>query len=469
MPYIIHVPQGRAGRFEKATLSYDLSGLYTWGFTSCNIVAFIGKERFSLIHFDANSHINYVRDEYRWVGEPCEKLIIIREQGKILSAEILKALAGIKFSTKNMDDAHDGVYISFKESGQTDIHPQIKKYPISQHPANLLCHPDEQKFLAVQKIEQIIGKRAKQEQQSFKVKQHVIFDSRGWEVIPEWELSVDCSHALTREEMKFFGANDDFVTISSKLLGIIAEVSKTVPLSSDSKTMAMSVAVHLEDYLNKFDYVTIFKRDIKEIFLSSQSYQPENGQDEECKAKALQALQQNGDCFLLMDKIMEGYRTTAPDTRFKQDTLDCYALRAKNYQDRKAYFDLMEQNRKRLEQALQLSKAATARYQASEYKAAANLFLSVLKTIAHVARKDNPYMATTYYNIGRSLYKNGEYQTAEFFLDAAITLTKAYDRRAAQIEKVTNAWQECKEKLAEQQSSLSSKTFSSTTTTTAAV
>ena len=56
-------------------------------------------------------------------------------------------------------------------------------------------------------------------------------------------------------------------------------------------------------------------------------------------------------------------------------------------------------------------------------------------------------MATTYYNVGRSLYKNGEYQVAEFFLGVAVDLTEAYDERSAQIKKVRSAWKECKEKL----------------------
>ncbi len=49
---IIHVPQGRSARLMKETLPYGIEGLYTQGFSICNIIAAIGQDKLVLIHAD---------------------------------------------------------------------------------------------------------------------------------------------------------------------------------------------------------------------------------------------------------------------------------------------------------------------------------------------------------------------------------------------------------------------------------
>src|SRR5690606_8952205 len=128
--------------------------------------------------------------------------------------------------------------------------PRVEKFPYGQTPQNLLHHPQEQKFLAVQKIEQIIGLRAKQQTKKFRNKQLRIFDGCAWETLEDWHFFIDTSHALTKKEMKSFTKDNPYITLNINLRELIGEVKKTIPFIGEFNDM--HVTFYLEDYLNNF-------------------------------------------------------------------------------------------------------------------------------------------------------------------------------------------------------------------------
>ena len=81
---MIYVPQGHSARLHLASAAYDIEGLYTDHYSSCNIIACLGKERIVLIHVDAQMqlHSNKIQEELEWVSEPNEIIFLLRDKGK---------------------------------------------------------------------------------------------------------------------------------------------------------------------------------------------------------------------------------------------------------------------------------------------------------------------------------------------------------------------------------------------------
>lgn len=449
---IVHVPQGRSARFMRATIPYGIEGLHTDGFSTCNIIICMGNDKITLTHADLRTNPEIIKEQIMWVGEPNETIIIAREN--ILLNQLLphlqKILPGRNFITKQMDKKHDGIVVTFNSNPENDIHRQINKIPIGERPKNLLHHPSEEKFLAVQKIEQVIGLRAAFTTQKFRNYQQLIFDGRAWEPIDDNEFNIRLNHKMTREEYEFFKPSDTRTTIAGKLMGVIQNAQQKIELHGDIKELADSVAFYLEGYLNKFDALMLYKRNIKET-LTCADYSPNSDDDRKFKEDVLVILQEKHRDFDMIHSIFAEYKQKSPQTEFKKNVVSEFEQFAKDYHSRMMY----RQNESFQQEQLRLlgvaNNIAVSHYRAKEFSAASNIFFEILKKATLCCLKSSEELVTAYYNFGRSLQQEFKYNEARFFINTARILRESYVKsNQAELEKVKKALAECESQIEKQ-------------------
>lgn len=445
---IIHVPQGKSGRLHSASGAYGISGLYTCEFTTCNILAFIGPTKLLLIHADL---LTDIREESKWIEEELQEVVLIYRQGyenalTIQMRPFLQERFGEKLKVISMDDAHDGVHLSF-ELNLEGFHGQIRKFALRVNPPNLIRHPYEQLLVAVQKIEQVIGLNAKHRTGKSRKRYMTVYDGRAWEAMEEWELKVDVTHPATKEEINFFLATDDYLKVCGKLTGIVNSLQGRIPILEDLKELVMPIAFQLEGYLNNFNAPKLFIRNIKILFdeklensvVSMTS--PTSLEDVEiCK----QIRKENSveDVIALFEK----YRDMAPATPFKKELMDCFDTCHRHYQERMRY-TIVENERRVLKERFENHvRKAILHSQKQEYEAAKNLFFDALKIASECFLKDDPALASAYWNFGRILQRSGDGENAMFFIHIALQLREAYQRKEKQlIKKTRKALSECED------------------------
>jgi hypothetical protein len=465
MGYAIYVPQGRAARLNKDALAYGIDALYTDGFSSCVIIAFIGKDngKLSLMHFDSISDYEVIKDEVKRVEDSCEVVLIFRSTTNPLVKNILeycqKSIPNQKISLKSLDDKHDGILLSLnKQKSDSGLHPQIKKYPMNEQPQYLLHHPMEEKLIAVQKIDQIIGVADAHFTQAFTKKCPYVFEKYFWTRICEWEtkVPVDDKHPRNKEYMTSLekNKNEPFITISRILGGIIENIKDItgLELQDDMKRTSIQVGFYLEGYLNNYDHIKPFKRNMKDAL---SQYKPKTSEDKMYMDKLLSVLDSPDDCFDKVKQIIADYEK-ASDSDTKKDILSEHKTFVKHYNDRKRYKNLAQGNEKMLTDAKSYSEKAVQEFQIKKYDSAFNLFSEALGRLVQVCMEDDKCLITAYYNLGRTLYKLNEHNgditqlnSAKIMLETALTLRTSHHKDDIHsIEKNTNALKECREAIA---------------------
>ncbi len=419
----------------KATLAYGIDGLYTNGFSICNIIAVIGQDKLVLVHADQLTNPAAIKDEVEWVDEPNELILIFREKWQnVLTTQMFRQLAKLlpnkKINLVKMDDEHDGVYLSFHASSANTLHPNIKKYPIHIHPDNLLRHPLEQLFLAVQKIEQIIGLRAKTETQRVRKKYLNIFDGRAWEPVGSNELMIDDSDDTTKKEIAFIKPHDSYIVIIGKLAGIAQSYHDIIKCVEDIKQFVQPIGFHLEGYLNNFDALKLFKRNLFQLTNENDKNsifrleQPGSNEDKEIVVGLQAALANPSSTANTFEKLLIPYKQEAPETPFKTQLTNEYTNFHKHYDERMIYTSQKEEYRAYLKKAVKHCKAAIETYQSNRFSGATNLFLEGLKLCTYCCLRIQDSLAKSYYNTGRALYQVQEYQKAKFFLNIALMIAR---------------------------------------------
>lgn len=459
MQKFIHTPQGRSTRLMQASLSYDIGGLYTNGFTSCNIIAVIGKEKIALVHADQKTSADMIANEVKWVGDPSDVVLIFREKWRKivtsrLFSELTKLLPGKIITLKSMDDDHDGVLLSFSESPDNPLHRNIKKYPMHHSMDNLIRHPDEQRFTAVQKIEQIIGINAIRLTGKMPVKPTMIFDGRAWEPIDSKELTINEHHSRTKGEVKFLRAGDTLMSYAGRLLGILTSYKDAIASAETMEELSTTIAPYLEGYFNDFQALKLFKRALYQLIdekdLNSIFSLEKRGseQDNEIVKNLLTATKKADTSYESIDNLITTYKKEAPDTLFKKQLLVEYSNFNRHYKARMVYATHAVERQSWLTQATKYRERAIKHYQANEFPAAINLFHSELKLNTYSCLKDNQALASNYYNLGRCFFKTHQYKVGKILLENALILQENYcATNVGQVNKYQNALNECKNKI----------------------
>jgi hypothetical protein len=95
--FVAHVPQGFSGRLDSRSEKVNVIGLFTYGISTCNILALISSKKCVLIHIDLfyASMPNRLEQELDQVGEEAHVVIIYKPGerfGDPVNACILSAL-----------------------------------------------------------------------------------------------------------------------------------------------------------------------------------------------------------------------------------------------------------------------------------------------------------------------------------------------------------------------------------------
>lgn len=474
--YTINVPQMRGARMMSATKAYNVNGLFTSGYSTCNIIFGISpdKQKMILIHADLLlcSNPQQIINDANWLGTK-ELHIILRETGhpqaKLLLTEFNKH--GITAKLHKMDDEHDALFVTLEQQAlsETQFHPHIKKLPIGEKPETLLCHPDEQRFLAVTKIQQLIGLIATNLTRQSPSKQMCIFDGGTWEPLEPYEFIVDTSHPSTKKEMDFFEKQDSFVTIMSKLNAIFMDLEKNgIPYQVGAKETVMSITFWLEGYFNNFDAVIPFKRNIFELFDRSNDNSiykletPKSNEDQTYPNRIVETLNHPNASYSHVKDLIEEYKVTGPETPFKKQAMSEITDFVKHYQQREFYKQQTELHQGMLTQAQNFAQSGKDLYGSSVFQNRSAEFFRQAFTLQSLhATKDKPELATLAYNTGRSLQKVGDFTVAAFFLKTAVTLSNYLKETDPKIQKYKDALKECETQIAAAQPSTTAPTNSS--------
>ncbi len=468
---LIYVPQGRYARLEKPR--FELSGLYTDAYSICNIMACVGENgRIALAHIDihmATVGTKSTVEMIQWVGSPCRIVLMMREEGKLVTQILLKnlyeRLPQQRVELQVIRPGADGMLIDGIQLSFPNQDSEKKEFPITQYRRDtqaseiILHHPQEQQFLAVTKIEQIIGKYAISQTMQAAAKEHRIFDGYAWEPIPEAELKIHNSHPSTQEELDFFKANEPFVAVSGRLMSLVEELSKEIKITEDKKSFVSPIAEYLEAYLNGFDTSAIFKRNILDAIENTSGQRSKT--DKDFQKKITPVLQRKDDVFTDIKMLMSEYAAEpSENTQYKKDILEQHGTFSRHYQTRTEDDKRAEKRSNDLKQAQRLAIQATKAYREKHYAAAANLFSEVLALNAWSCLKSNPALAITYYNLGRALYQLAHAEpehliSAIFTLNTALILRTHYVKSPEnEIQKIREALKQCEDLKAAQPAAL---------------
>jgi hypothetical protein len=285
MSKIIYVPQGCSARFMKATESYGISGMFTDGFSSCNIVACFGpnKDKLVLMHVDiqtmcSDSQLEQLDEQVKWLGDGAEVIIFYRKKcqevdGEAVKHDLINFLNSKDICPKVIPVAMEdgGIYISFVEQQVSNVHPNIKIFNINNRPDGLIHHPQEQRCEAIQKITQIIDYEARILTKKTNSKVFSLFDGRAWEPLGQDELEINVSHKITKQDMEYFTKLDPWIVISKKLCNILGNVKKYVTVQESDFSFALGVGSYMEGYINNFNCELLLRRNLKDA-LNDASY-----------------------------------------------------------------------------------------------------------------------------------------------------------------------------------------------------
>lgn len=449
MPAVIYVPQGRSAKLTSFSSKLEVSQLYTNGFTTCNIIVGIGKEQILLVHADLRTDVEQIIHELEQ-AQIETVFIIYREQGKYLlnhlHFNIKIAMTAADINLKEVNEECEGILVFLNAHEDNSLLSQIKLCSATERPENIFHHPQEQYFLTIHKIEQVIGLKARNSAGTLYSKQLCVYDGIAWLPIKSQELSLDLSNKLIREEMDSFEKNDSYITLARKLAKIVDPNN----MVGDLEGILLSAILYLESYLNNYDCELIFKRNMME-FLSARDNKPCSEKDKSLKLELLEFFQ-NKQVFLRVNESISRYKEDAPASAFKEAILKEYAYLSTDYQARNFYNDLKNKYEMKLSEAEEIAQRAIKSYKEGNFAKAASRFLKVIRIVTLVSTKLNVDLGKAYYNCGRSLYQADQFEVAIGFLKISLELKEGYRQdkeKSADIEKTEKAITECSKRLAE--------------------
>jgi len=341
---VINVPQGYGALLRKeTTITRNIKGLYTSSFIA-SIVGCIGEDTIALAHFDLHTPpalLNKMID----ATKVSTVVVCSREGDQIVKSNILeyikKNLPEQKVIHKDVHEKITGIVISFESSSANTIHPQLQRLTSHQQPkeGSVLHHPQEFQFGTVQKIEELIGFRARRKNKgkSNEKRNLFIFDGAHWESMSN-SLKVDDSDSLTKQELEFFGRENTFYIIMQKIPLLVQEFKVE---DIFGRRQFKRIAMALETYFNNFDIDVIYRRNLKDSltcdFNRSLVHTPA---DRKMSNKIVTLLDQKGALPIEeIRKIYDAYEQTAEKSAYKNQMEVEYFGILLHYYERRQYHD----------------------------------------------------------------------------------------------------------------------------------
>jgi hypothetical protein len=394
--YIINIPQGASGRLKLDHSDYyKIKGLYTSGFSTCNILACIGKNRLALFHFDSLSSILQFNDDLEWVlqsnsPEDTDVVVIYRASGQEFNNayhEYLQDLASKKHQViqKSIDhEKYDGIFIAFDNSSYNAkhknhlsseyiIHNNIHKLLHNIKPlGTMVHHPLEEQFVTTRKINQLTGLQKKKQLHDDYIEtgiikafnDHCIFLSGSmWQNIDQKHLELDMSDPFVKNIMDNFSKQDSYLDIAKKINPITEKI--LIELGFEYIMPMTAIAINLEEYLHNCDYLEIFKHNIKSLRINNNEFK-----------KNLYNLLDNSNDFIKINKFITD---NLFEFALEQPILIKYF--EQHYKERSIYDVLKQQYTSAEQQAKALIIQGDQYFAVKQYQAAVEKYLDAADAI----------------------------------------------------------------------------------------
>lgn len=447
--FLINVPQGRAARLIKRINYLNIEGLYSDGFSSCNLVAIVGAERISLMHVDHQLlyEPNVVEGELAWVKKTdpeCRVEIYYHHLGKALATTLAnKVFDKVRCDLRLVGDEMIGIKVSFEHG--------IEEHYSREAPANVLRHPEEQRFNAAHKMEQFLFLS----DQTTDLKQRVVYDARCWRPMFDGELRPSCQTDATKNYMSRFNSRVPMIEIAVTMSDILHELKsqhKNIVIVESNMEFCLSNAVNFFEYLNDFNSVELFYLNMHDTVTSRKSF---------IQTKADQilfnlldaALKDKNTAFEVCEKLVAQCKST---TQFQKHICAEFNMHLERHRLHVSYNRMAQFHQEARASAKKLAAKALQEFRNGNLPAAINLYEESLLLLSHSSYCNDINLATVNYCLGRCYFKNNEFDKATEFLETALALRIHYHPEdKAGLEKVENACQECRDQQSENEVMLS--------------
>lgn len=440
MPKLIHIPQGTAGILVEGQSNPEISGLYTHGFSTCNVIAFINKGRIGLLHFDWYTDESAINDLLAKMGDKPKIIVIYRDTGLMLKERITSHLKNYKsqvnLETKVIQNNLDGVCLYVTSSAENNLDSQIKILPLHGKNvgvistddlpnASLERHPREREFAAVRKMEQLIGVKArhavKQPNGKYKISpeivnkgrcvNHLIFDGQYW-LSMDAESVIDESHVMTKEEMDYVRKNNNCYLTLSGALGGIAQGNGGFH-EQDLKESALSIGFWTEDYLRKeqsLDEEHLLRRNLQDTLTEKRKDARIEG---ELKFIAeFQELLKRNAAPNNLQKCIESLRSYIKGENFAYFMCDEFNTLHGHYLERKIYIDHQLALSRKIKASNQAYEKGLTAIRETKYSEGIELFKECLKLSHETLYKGDMRFCEIHYRCAICNYKAGNFDIA---------------------------------------------------------
>lgn len=448
---VIYVPQGRCARFVPETTQHGIKGLYTDGFSFCNILVGINhsKSKILLSHIDGQTIFfspDKIMDELKWLGEDSDIFVFLRENDGESNYEQLannyQKISRKRLSRIVLDGIPpvtvSGIYVGFEEENGNVDHPNIKRFSSNEGPKGLIHHPKERQFLTVQKVEELIGLRTKTRKlragipDIVKQKQICVFDGHTWTTPYDQELKVDLSDKLTKQEMDQFIPDYPFFNIQKQVKELIKNIQKEDIGVGDHQDSGIEVSFHMECYLNsdsKMSCEAILIRNIEDEMAGFECYSKNTKEEDTYKSElklCLEKLKKAGQLepaeqertierlkALIQKDHTNGYIRDVSREAFKH---------LYYFDERKRYQRIETERKIMFEKAKEEHLRAITLYKAREFDKAHPVFLQAIKQLIQTVSDNDPNLKVICFNFGSNLYEMCYFREAYYFLNLALKL-----------------------------------------------
>jgi hypothetical protein len=231
-------PTVKVACYDAARTPKSILGLYSDGFSVCNIMVLISsnKQLMVLVHVDEHYPDDILMSDIEYVDKDCQKYIFRRchSEAELITRKIEQATAGAKFVVEVVADEVIGISVDRKG--------KITKH--TTQATNLLLHPQEYRIKLVDKVHEILAYGAPL------VKSPMIYTALRWE---EKELHQDhlrlCKHTknilktleissntpyseIYQKLMNFFNQNLQYFNVAKSNPNFLVQISLRVKLTA---------------------------------------------------------------------------------------------------------------------------------------------------------------------------------------------------------------------------------------------
>lgn len=258
MDKIVYVPQGRSAVLSTESLSKGFMGLFTDGFSTCCILVIIGNKAIVLAHIDAQMYPDEIQSDLEAAGNNGEALLLYRPEGAFNAAridELFTEFPQFNYQQQEVPSFLSGKYIflvkdEYSCADKPPYHCYQIDYDNNQRPENLVHHPEEDAYVRLRKIQQIIGLQEKIGRRYLSYTPHYLFNIDGWTNFYSDELKLDTSNPLTQKEFACFHKDMLPDEIQEELVKILKNSFYTgIPIDDDIGELAGAVVPYLQSYL----------------------------------------------------------------------------------------------------------------------------------------------------------------------------------------------------------------------------